>query len=135
MPEEFSLGNYVFDLSLTVFGYFIMYFVTIKIAAERNWARWLLLVGFLLYLLGIICNMRVILSGDAISGIEILSQVLVTGLAAALLFQRPSSVWFTGDENAEKNSVIEKIRGQFKQLKEDETEGTWPDDTRHIWEK
>lgn len=103
--EEYSQPQFLFDLFVTAIAYMLMLFVTVKIANGKNWARWFLLIGFVLSLVITTIGLRELISRDAISGVISLSQVLVTAVAVALLFQRPSSAWFKSGGLAGENDV------------------------------
>ena len=88
--------NSVFVISLLITGaaYLTMYFVVTRIAAGKNWARWLLLIGLAVLVIVTTSSMPLLVFGDAVLGLLVFGQVLVTAVAAALLCQRPCSMWF-----------------------------------------
>lgn len=90
-PEQFRLSSILFQS----FVYALMFLVARKIAGGKNWARWLLLIGFIFIVITSLCTIQMILDGDAITGISVLSQVIITGMAVNLLFQSSSSRWFS----------------------------------------
>ena len=93
--EQIRLGSILFQLFFFALGTLLMFLVARKIADGKNWARWLLLIGFIFIVIASLCNIQMILNGDAIAGISILSQVFITGMAVTLLFQPSSSRWFS----------------------------------------
>lgn len=118
-PERFALGSVLFQTIVYAIGYVLMFLVARKIADGRNWARWLLLIGFGLSVVTIVCNVQIILGGDALNGISSLSQIIVTALAATLLFQKSSSTWFkTGrrDEGQVDASIKSDSEGTYQDL-------------------
>ena len=97
-PVQVIQGYFILELAITAVAYLLMFFVAAKIAAGKNWARWMLLFGLFVIFIVTTCNMNVLVFGDAVAGLLVVGQVMVTALAAALLFQRPSNVWFTTGE-------------------------------------
>ena len=93
-----------------------MYVVARKIAEGKNWARWLLAIGFAFNIFRNIFSGPSFFSGDAILGIVTAVDLIVTALAVVLLFQQSSSAWFkslakpVGEEvaAADRNPIIEE---------------------------
>lgn len=96
VAQSYRIPISAFALSfiLTTAIYLVMYFVATKVAAGRNWARWLLLGGFIILVVISNWNMQLLIFGNAALGLLILIQMLVTAVAVALLFQQPCNTWF-----------------------------------------
>lgn len=94
-------GYFVVDVIFNLLAYFLSFFVVRKISEGKNWARWLLLVMFCFVLLVSLIGSQMILAGDPIDAISIMGFLTVNIMAIALLFQRPSSIWFTTGEYLE----------------------------------
>jgi hypothetical protein len=104
-PAGITIADYLINFSLAALAYMVMYFVAAKIAARKNWARWLLLVGFAVLMILTTHNMPLLVFGDATLGILLMVQVLGTAVAVALLFQRPCSEWFGSGKHYEQNDI------------------------------
>jgi len=94
-PEQFEPGTVIFDILVFALATWLMFVVARKIEDGKNWARWLLLIGFIFIVTTSLCGIQILLEGDALRGISVLSQVIVTGMAVTLLFQPSSSRWFS----------------------------------------
>lgn len=88
----------VVDVIFNLFAYFLSFFVVRKISEGKNWARWFLLITFCLVLLASLIGSQMILAGNPIDAISTIGFLIVNIMAIALLFQRPSSIWFTTGE-------------------------------------
>ena len=93
--EQFELGTVGFDILVFALATWLMFVVARKIEDGKNWARWLLMIGFIFIVITSLCGIQILLEGDALRGISVLSQVIVTGMAVTLLFQPSSSRWFS----------------------------------------
>jgi len=79
-----------------VFGFLLLFIVTLQIAAGKNWARWLLVVLLTLSMLNRLNSMP---------GLLVMVELIVLGLSVSLLFQRPSSEWFKGLKSVEEEDL------------------------------
>jgi hypothetical protein len=91
--EERSLATLPINVLWNVVFYALNYYVVRKIAEGRNWARWLLLIGFGLILMSSLPSFTR-LANDFVGGVMVLVQLVGTAIALALLFQGRSSQWF-----------------------------------------
>ena len=95
-PRPDALGDLSFNLAMNAVCYLLCFFVATRIAAGENWARWALVGGLVVITLICTLSLPTLLAGDVSRGIGALAQVLVTGVAVALLFQGPANAWFAG---------------------------------------
>lgn len=93
-PFTIPISTFVISVIIMTAIYGVMFFVAGKIADRKNWARWLLLLGFILLMAATIHNMPLLVFGDVVFGLTIMVQLLVTALAVALLFQESCTAWF-----------------------------------------
>lgn len=78
------------QLVLTAFYYFVLFILTSQIAAGKNWARWLLIVGSIFSLLNSI---------GVMPGLLVMIELIVLVLSVSLLFQPASSEWFKSEKS------------------------------------
>ena len=84
-----------------VFGYLYVIFFAVKIAAGRNWARWLYLVEVILSVLSIVGQFGSHIDYPIRASLLALSKGIQL-YAIILLFQAPSSAWFKSKKDPEK---------------------------------
>ena len=98
-------SSVAFDAIFIVLGYLLLFIITSQIAAGKNWARWLLLIGFAFSLLNSPSGIQALSSGDTLSGLMSVTETVILAVAVAFLFQRTSSAWFKRDKLAEDKSI------------------------------
>ncbi len=108
---------------LTILGYLLLFFIISQIAAGKNWARWLLVVGFAMSLFNSPRAMQALVSGETLSALMSLAEAAVLAASVAFLFQRRSSAWFTadkpsGDHSADDDGLTEEgsQAGEFNEM-------------------
>ena len=96
--EQAPESYFVVDVVFNSLAYFLSFLIVRKISEGKNWARWFLLIAFCLVLLVSLIGSQTILTGNPIDAISAIGFLVVNIMAIALLFQRPSSIWFTTGE-------------------------------------
>jgi hypothetical protein len=98
LPSYVEQDYFLIQVLFAAFGYLVLFIVTSQLAAGKNWARWLLVIALALSLLNKLNSMP---------GLLVMIELIVLGLSVALLFQRPSSEWFTREKSFEEKDLDE----------------------------